>query len=141
MRNKQTFLYILFGVALCWGGSSESNAAVPNHGSTASREKSSEIQTPEKYSFDADSWRGIFQDAQLRALIEQGLERNTDLNVARLRIDQAEASLKAAQLAFLPSLAFSPTAGISTFGNSSASKTYSLPLQASWQVDLFGNTA
>ena len=138
MRNKQTFLYILFGVALCWGGSSVSNAAVPNHGSTASREKSSEIQTPEKYSFDADSWRGIFQDAQLRALIEQGLERNTDLNVARLRIDQAEASLKAAQLAFHPSLAFSPTAGISTFGNSSASKTYSLPLQASWQVDLFG---
>ena len=77
-------------------------------------------------------------DAQLRTLIEQGLERNTDLNVARLRIDQAEASLKAARLAFLPSLAFSPTAGISTFGNSQASKTYSLPLQASWQVDLFG---
>lgn len=84
------------------------------------------------------SWREIFLDAQLRALIEQGLERNTDLNVARLRIDQAEASLKAARLANLPSLAFSPTAGISTFGGSQAVKTYSLPLQASWQVDIFG---
>ena len=84
------------------------------------------------------SWREIFLDSQLRALIEQGLERNTDLNVARLRIDQAEASLKAARLANLPSLAFSPTAGISTFGGSQASKTYSLPLQASWQVDIFG---
>lgn len=84
------------------------------------------------------SWREIFLDAQLQTLIEQGLERNTDLNVARLRIDQAEASLKAARLANLPSLAFSPTAGISTFGGSQAVKTYSLPLQASWQVDIFG---
>ncbi len=84
------------------------------------------------------SWREVFLDQQLQSLIEQGLERNTDLNVARLRIDQAEASLKAARLAFLPSVAFSPTAGISTFGGSEASKTYSLPLQASWQVDLFG---
>lgn len=84
------------------------------------------------------SWREIFLDAQLQTLIEQGLERNTDLNVARLRIDQAEASLKAARLANLPSLAFSPTAGISTFGGSQAAKTYSLPLQASWQVDIFG---
>ena len=125
-------------MALCCGGSSVSSARVLSHGSTPLEMNSSETQVPEEYSFDADSWRNIFVDAQLRTLIEQGLERNTDLNVARLRIDQAEASLKAARLAFLPSLAFSPTAGISTFGNSPASKTYSLPLQASWQVDLFG---
>lgn len=123
---------------MCCGGSSVSNARVLGHGSTPLEKNSSEIQIPEEYSFDADSWRNIFVDAQLRRLIEQGLEHNTDLNVARLRIDQAEASLKAACLAFLPSLAFSPTAGISTFGNSPASKTYSLPLQANWQVDLFG---
>ena len=125
-------------MALCCGESSVSSAKVLSHGSTPLEKNSSETQVPEEYSFDADSWRNIFVDAQLRTLIEQGLERNTDLNVARLRIDQADASLKAARLAFLPSLAFSPTAGISTFGNSPASKTYSLPLQASWQVDLFG---
>lgn len=84
------------------------------------------------------SWREVFLDTQLQNLIEQGLEHNTDLNVARLRIDQAEASLKAARMAFLPSLTFSPTAGISSYGGGEASKTYSLPLQASWQVDLFG---
>ena len=138
MKNKQTFIYILLGMALCCGESSVSSARVLSHGSTPLEKNSSETRAPEEYSFDADSWRSIFQDAQLRTLIEQGLERNTDLNVARLRIDQAEASLKAARLAFLPSRAFSPTAGISTFGNSQASKTYSLPLQASWQVDLFG---
>ncbi len=128
----------MLGVALCWGGSSVSSAAALSQGSTSLEKNSSGVQATEEYSFDADSWRGIFVDAQLTRLIEQGLERNTDLNVARLRIDQAEASLKAARQAFLPSLAFSPTAGISTFGNSSATKTYSLPLQASWQVDLFG---
>ena len=138
MKSNHTYLYILLGLALCWGESSVSSARVLSHSSTPLEKNSSETQTPEEYSFDADSWRNIFLDAQLRTLIEQGLERNTDLNVARLRIDQAEASLKAARLAFLPSMAFSPTTGISTFGNSSASKTYSLPLQASWQVDLFG---
>ena len=138
MKSNHTYLYILLGMALCWGESSVSSARVLSHDSTPLEKNSSETQAPEEYSFDADSWRSIFQDAQLRTLIEQGLERNTDLNVARLRIDQAEASMKAASLAFLPSLSFSPTAGISTFGNNQASKTYSLPLQASWQVDLFG---
>ncbi len=84
------------------------------------------------------SWQEVFLDPQLQSLIKQGLERNTDLNVARLRIGQAEASLRAARMAFLPTLTFSPTAGISTFGGEKASQTYSLPLQASWQVDLFG---
>lgn len=55
-----------------------------------------------------------------------------------LRISEAEATLKSARLANLPSLAFSPSAGISSFGGERASKTYSLPLQASWQIDLFG---
>lgn len=92
----------------------------------------------EGYSFDGDSWRKVFADSQLQRLIECGLAHNTDLNVARLRISEAEATLKSARLANLPSLAFSPSAGISSFGGERASKTYSLPLQASWQIDLFG---
>ena len=138
MRSNHTYLYLLFCLASCWGSSSVSNASALSHYFAPLEKKSSEFQKHEEYTFDADSWRSIFQDAPLRALIVQGMERNTDLNVARLRIEQAEASLKTARLAFLPSLTFSPTAGISAFGNSAASKTYSLPLQASWQVDLFG---
>jgi len=133
MKSSCIIQYILLSVALCWGYSSVSNAAVQSQGLA-----SSENQATEEYSFDADSWRNIFQDVLLRRLIEQGLAHNTDLNVARLRIDQAEATFKAARLANLPSLAFSPTAGISSFGGSQTVKTYSLPLQASWQVDIFG---
>ena len=133
MRNNCYLVYILLGMALGWGESSASGAPVPGQGPFSSTSPDSE-----KCAFDADAWRGIFADGQLKRLIAQGLEHNTDLNVARLRIDQAEATLKSARLAFLPSLAFSSTAGISTFGGSQAVKTYSLPLQASWQVDLFG---
>lgn len=143
MKNRCNIKYILLSVALCWGGSNVSNASVLSQGLTAF-EKDSSVKTSssengvsEDYSFDENSWRNIFVDAQLQALIERGLKHNTDLNVARLRIDQAEASFKVSRLANLPSVAFSPTAGISSFDGGKAVKTYSLPLQASWQVDIF----
>lgn len=147
MKGNCKNQYILLSMALCWSCSSVSSASVQGQSLTSqaiapfekkSVEDTSAIQATEEYSFDADSWRSIFVDAQLRLLIEQGLERNTDLNVARLRIDQAEASFRASRLANIPSVAFSPTAGISSFGGEKAAKTYSLPLQASWQVDVFG---
>ncbi len=113
---------------MCWGGLNVSATPVPSQLDRAS----------ESYSFDENSWRGIFTDAQLSALIERGLLHNTDLNVARLRIGEAEASFRVSRLANLPSVTFSPTAGISSLGGEKAVNTYSLPLQASWQVDIFG---
>ena len=50
------------------------------------------------------SWREMFTDRELQSLIEIGLERNTDLNVARLRVEAAEAALMTAKLSYLPSL-------------------------------------
>ena len=35
------------------------------------------------------SWREMFTDRELQSLIEAGLEQNTDLNVARLRVEAA----------------------------------------------------
>ncbi|MBQ8889181.1 MAG: lipoprotein, partial [Bacteroidaceae bacterium] len=37
------------------------------------------------------AWRNLFTDPQLQALIEKGLQNNTDLQSARLRVEQAEA--------------------------------------------------
>ncbi len=82
-------------------------------------------------------WREIFTDPALQALLEQALERNTDLSVAALSVEQAEVALSAARKAFLPSLAFAPQISTTTFGGSS-SGSYSIPLTASWEVDLFG---
>ena len=84
-------------------------------------------------------WQEIFQDPILQELINYGLENNTDMQTAWLRVDEAKAQLKAARLSFLPSLALSPQGTLSSTDGSKTIKTYELPLQASWEVDLFGN--
>ncbi|WP_368109860.1 TolC family protein, partial [Bacteroides salyersiae] len=53
-------------------------------------------------------WQEIFRDTLLQDLIFYGLENNTDMQTAMLRVDQAKAQLKAARLSFLPSLTLSP---------------------------------
>ena len=85
------------------------------------------------------SWEELFQDPALQSLIRLGLENNTDMQVAILRTDQAQAQFKAAKLAFLPSLTFAPDAAISKNGSNTATKTYEVPVQASWEIDLFGS--
>ena len=83
-------------------------------------------------------WQDLFVDPCLRNLIEEGLESNTDLLTAMLRIDEAQANLTAAKLAYLPSLTFSPNGAITSVDGHKASKTYELPLSLSWEIDLFG---
>lgn len=84
-------------------------------------------------------WREVFTDPQLQALIEQGLENNVDLLNAALNVKMVEAQLTAAKLAFVPSFTFSPQGTLSSWDGSKTTKTYSLPVQASWSLDLFGN--
>ena len=43
-----------------------------------------------------------------------------------------------AKLAYLPSLYFSPQGTISSFDGGKAAKTYSVPVTASWEIDIFG---
>lgn len=83
-------------------------------------------------------WRELFTDSCLQSLIEKGLDSNTDLQIAMLRIDEAKAGLTAAKLAFLPSLTFSPNGAITSSDGRKASKTYEIPLSLSWEIDLFG---
>ena len=84
------------------------------------------------------SWQEMFSDPCLRTLIGRALENNTDLQSAQWRVKEAEATLKSARLAYLPSFNFAPQGSISSFDNSPASKTYSIPVTASWQIDIFG---
>lgn len=84
-------------------------------------------------------WRDVFTDVRLQALIERGLRNNTDLGRAHLQVEQAEASLSAANLAFLPSFALAPQATLSGVDGAAPSQTYRLPLTASWQLDVFGS--
>ena len=83
-------------------------------------------------------WREVFVDARLQNLIEKALANNTNLQQADLTIRQAEAGLKISRLAFLPSVSLSPQGTITSWDFSKATKTYSIPVQASWQIDAFG---
>ena len=95
-------------------------------------------------SFGNLSWRSVFTDPQLQQLIEQGLERNSNLLNAALTVQIYESMLKAAKLAFLPGIALGsqqPMGTIATLHTSPSveTKSYSIPVSASWTIDLFGN--
>lgn len=83
-------------------------------------------------------WREVFTDPYLRELIEQGLQSNTDLQSAQWRVKEAEATLMSAKLAFLPSFALAPQGTVSSFDGGKATQTYSVPVTASWELDIFG---
>ena len=85
------------------------------------------------------AWQEFFSDPALRQLIEQGLKNNTNLQTAQLKVTESQASLTAARLAFLPTLALSPSGTLSSFDGKTPSKIYSLPVAASWQLDVFGS--
>ena len=97
-----------------------------------------EVVTTDTTNLGNVNWRELFTDPQLQVLIEHGLQNNTDLQSAQLRVKEAEAGLMAAKLAFLPSLAFTPEGVISSFDGAKATKTYSVPVVASWELDIFG---
>ena len=82
-------------------------------------------------------WRDFFTDPFLQDLIEKGLKQNTDVRTAELRVEEAKASLLSAKLTFLPSFALSPQGGVNTV-ESQVSRTYTLPVTASWEIDIFG---
>lgn len=90
-------------------------------------------------SFGNLPWRSVFTDPQLQALIEQALEKNVDLQNAALNVKMIESQLLVSKLAFLPSVALSPQGTLSSWDGSKTTKTYQLPVAASWSVDLFGN--
>jgi outer membrane protein TolC len=48
-------------------------------------------------------------------------------------------ALKVARLAFLPSVVLSPQGTIAKFSDNPSTKSYQLPVTASWSIDLFGN--
>ena len=70
-------------------------------------------------------------------LIETGLERNTDLNVARLRVEATEAVLMTARLSYLPSLGLTAEGNANKHDGATA-KTYNVGASASWELDIFG---
>jgi NodT family efflux transporter outer membrane factor (OMF) lipoprotein len=135
MNTKKIIAVAAMGMTLTGCGiydKYESKATVPSDvfGSSVKTQGTSMAQM---------SWREFFTDPNLQELIEQALANNVDLNSARIAVGKAEASLKVAKMAYLPSLYFAPQGTIASFDRSAASKTYNLPLQLQMDIDVFGS--
>ena len=57
----------------------------------------------------------------------------------RINVEKSKVLLRTKKLAFLPSVYFSPQGSFSKFGSESWSKGYTIPLDVSWNVDVFGS--
>ena len=104
-----------------------------------------DMQTAGDNSLGDLKWRDIFTDPALQAIIERGLQQNSNLKNAELRIKEADYALKCAKLAYIPSFYFKPSGSISQIwdpydrNSYSATKSYSLPISLSWQVGSIGS--
>lgn len=93
---------------------------------------------------DADSfgnmpWEEVFSDPILADYIRQALVNNVDLDNARLNVEVAHANMRGARLSYLPSLAIAAQGGASSVSNDKLTNwNYTIPLTASWEVDIFG---
>ncbi|MCD8081598.1 MAG: TolC family protein, partial [Bacteroides sp.] len=83
-----------------------------------------EYETTDTLSAGDICWQEFFTDPCLQQLIGQGLRQNTDLQIAHLRIRQAEAALLTSSLAYLPSLHLTPEGSLASFDRSAPSRTY-----------------
>lgn len=86
---------------------------------------------PDSISTASVSWDKFFTDSLLKEWIATGLQYNTDIGVARLKVQEAEASLLAARWALFPGGNFNMQGGLP--GSFSAS------VGASWETDIFGS--
>lgn len=104
-----------------------------------------DMQTAGDNSLGDLKWRDIFTDPTLQALIERGLQQNSNMKNADLRIKEADYALQCAKLAYVPSFYFNPSGTISRIWDPqdrntySTNKTYSLPVTMSWQIGSIGS--
>lgn len=77
------------------------------------------------------SWEEMFTDPILQEWIRLGLEHNTDINVASLKVQESQAYLMAARRALLPGLAFSASGGLPG--------SFSTQIGTNWDSDITGS--
>jgi NodT family efflux transporter outer membrane factor (OMF) lipoprotein len=86
------------------------------------------------------SWKHLFSDTLLQALIQEGIDNNLDLKVAVARIKAAAANFRQSKQALLPTLDANPTAEAQRVASTQFGfpYTYTLALNAGWEADIWG---
>lgn len=94
--------------------------------------------TPDSTSLEYLGWEKVFTDPILQKYIRTALENNRDLDDAKRNVEMAQAQLKGAKLSYFPSLSLNPNGGSASYGGSHMNWSYSIPLAANWEIDVFG---
>ncbi len=132
MRRKLPVLFLNICLAGCVVGPNYKRPAVPS----PPQFRGGEPQ-PAQTSFGEAKWFDVFQDDTLRALINEALKANYDIQIAAQRVIQARGQLTATRAALFPELhaqASASRTGLNKPIESSASGGGT----ASWEIDLFG---
>jgi outer membrane protein, multidrug efflux system len=89
-------------------------------------------------------WKDYFTDSKLQVLINEGLQKNLDMQIALTRITEAEGSLDMSAASKLPvvSAGLQNTTTITSSGGDNVlgkrTNVLQLGLSASWEIDLWG---
>lgn len=86
----------------------------------------------------AADWWTAFGSSELNALIAEAQANNHNLKAAVARVEQAKALAEVAGANLYPVLSGDAAAARSRFSGSAASDSFSLGLNASWEIDLWG---
>ena len=132
---KVTEYIILLGIGVCMG----SCGLYSRYERTAADSVEYDIakiapQDSAEVSLGEIAWNEFFTDPYLKGWIDKALASNTDLRVARLKVDEAQASLEASRLAFLPSV----SAGVDGTSSTNGSNNLKVSGSAAWEIDVFG---
>jgi len=90
-----------------------------------------DISAEDTVSTASVSWDKIFTDPILQEWIRLGLEHNTDMNVAHLKVQESQAYLLSARRALLPGVSFSASGGLPG--------SFSAQIGANWDSDVAGS--
>jgi NodT family efflux transporter outer membrane factor (OMF) lipoprotein len=88
------------------------------------------------------AWWGAFNDPQLTSLVTRAVAGNLDVKTAISRVREARASMRAVRAPLRPSVDASASGRLSGTGSDlgigGTAQQYSLGLDASWELDVFG---
>ncbi len=96
------------------------------------------VAVPDTAAVPVPAWEELFTDPTLQALINQALVQNSDLRIAALNVEQAQRSLNVSKMAYAPSFNLGVEGTATSFKLDKAALGFNTPLQASWEIDLFG---
>ncbi|MDR5812512.1 MULTISPECIES: efflux transporter outer membrane subunit [unclassified Caballeronia] len=114
-------------------------ATQPDANSTASNGRTANGQSAPEI-----GWRDFFADARLQQIVALALKNNRDLRVSVLNVQAAQAQYRITRAGLFPTLDAAASQSKQrtprnlSFFDQTISNTYSVGLNASWEIDFFG---